>query len=93
MQHHTSPTKRSSTEVSEKFKNLMDKIRQRKWDEIRDPMVHPYSFIRNILWMHTFLMSGRICQLNHLSESIDIPDDVVSEVFGKPEYIDETSKE
>lgn len=78
-------------EVSEKFRSLMKKVSERKWAEIGDPLVHPYSFLRNILWMYTFVEEWVNKPTRSFSESIDIPDEVIRSVYSKPSLIDDTT--
>ena len=78
-------------EVSEKYSLLMRKISDRKWAEIGDPLVHPYSFLRNILWMYTFVDEWVNKPNKSFSESIDIPDEVISSIYSKPSLIDDTT--
>ena len=80
------------TEVSDKFTKLMEKISESKWDTIRSPLVHPYSFLRNILWLPTFMETWVHKPSKSFVDSMNIPDDVILDVFGQPELIEQTKQ-
>jgi hypothetical protein len=80
------------TEVSDKFNKLMKKISESKWNAIRKPLVHPYSFLRNILWLPTFMEEWVYEPSKSFVDSMNIPDDVILDVFGQPELIEQTKQ-
>jgi hypothetical protein len=78
------------TEVSQKYSHLMELLSQKRFEVIEEPCVHPYSFLRNILWIHTFKDLWVTSPTNTFESSIDIPNDVIKKVFSQPELIEIT---
>lgn len=75
----------AALEVANNFKQLMDLMEKRQFDCIYETLVHPYSFLRNTLWLSTFrgmwLKNGAT---QEYSEYLDIPDNLVRAIFGSP---------
>jgi hypothetical protein len=61
-----------------------------KFGIIKGPYVHPYSFIRNILWLHTFKNMWVNASEKSFDTSMQIPSDVISNIFVKPPLIEVT---
>ena len=78
------------TEISEKYSELMKMLSKDKFGIIKGPLVHPYSFIRNILWLHTFDYAWVSDPTPVFTRSLQIPDDVILNIFGNPKLIDES---
>lgn len=78
------------TEISEKYSQLMNMLARDKFGIIKGPYVHPYSFLRNILWLHTFKNMWVQGPKNTFDRSLGIPESVISSIFAKPHLIEET---
>ena len=78
------------TEVSEKYSQLMRMLSEEKFGIIKGPYVHPYSFLRNILWLHTFKNMWVNASEKSFDSSMQIPPDVISNIFAKPHLIEVT---
>jgi hypothetical protein len=75
-------------ELALNFKKLMAKLEKRKMRPVQETLVHPYSFLRNVLWMSTFRGKWLKNQsTKEYAECFDIPDKVINMVFGKPSAI------
>ena len=68
----------------------MELLSQKRFEVIEEPCVHPYSFLRNILWIHTFKDLWVTSPTDTFESSIDIPNDVIKKVFSQPELIEIT---
>ena len=79
------------TEVATNYQNLIRKLEKYQFQTITGPCVHPYAFVRNILWMHTFRNVWIHNSTNTYLDSLDITEEVILEVIGKPNTI-ETSQ-
>ena len=79
------------TEISTNYQKLIRKLEQNQFQTITGPCVHPYAFVRNILWMHTFRNVWIHDSTNTYLDSLEITEEVIREVIGKPKTI-ETSQ-
>lgn len=82
--------KTAVTEISENYNNLMILLKSKRFEAVAGPKVHPYSFIRNILWLHTFQDVWLNKANNGFTDMLEIPTDVIKHVIGKPKVIKET---
>jgi len=80
------------TEISKNYSELMNIIKTKKFGAIAGPAIHPYSFIRNLLWLHTFQDMWLLEATSQFREMLEVPDEVITNVFGKPNLIAETEK-
>jgi hypothetical protein len=78
------------TEISAKYSQLMRMLSRDKFGVIKGPYVHPYSFLRNILWLHTFKNMWVNGPSSSFTKSLEIPSDVIINVFGKPHLVEVT---
>ena len=72
------------TEVSERFKGLMKKLSQNKFKSLKEPFVHPHSFVRNILWLSTFQNKWLHDAGPGYSSALRIPKTVIQHVISQP---------
>ena len=82
--------KTAVTEISENYSNLMVLLKSKRFEAVAGPKVHPYSFIRNILWLHTFQDVWLNKAGTGFTDMLEIPKEVIKNVIGKPEVIKET---
>jgi hypothetical protein len=78
------------TEISKNYSELMNLLKIKKFGAVAGPAIHPYSFIRNLLWLHTFQDMWLNKPTPQFRKMLEIPDEVITNVFGKPDIIDET---
>ena len=82
--------KTAVTEISENYSNLMVLLKSKRFEAVAGPKVHPYSFIRNILWLHTFQDVWLNKAGTGFTDMLEIPKEVIKNVIGKPKVIKET---
>lgn len=75
------------TEISEQFISLMHDLKTKKFTFINEPLVHPYSFIRNFLWMSTFQSTWLHSPTDSYKKAFEIPEEVIADIIGQPETI------
>ncbi len=75
-------------EIAEGFVGLMNKLEREKFKVITSPLVHPYSFLRNILWLSTMKDKWLDNPTEAYRDQLSIPPGVVDSIFSKPEVID-----
>ena len=75
-------------EISNSFKGLMNKLKEDGFNVATDTLVHPYAFLRNILWISTMtpLWVERANE-DYLSQFV-IEDSIINKIFSQPEAID-----
>ena len=78
------------TEISKNYSELMNLLKIKKFGAVAGPAIHPYSFIRNLLWLHTFQDQWLNKPTPQFRKMLEIPDEVITNVFGKPDLINET---
>jgi hypothetical protein len=75
------------SEISEGFQEMMSILGTEKFDAITSPLVHPYSFLRNILWLSTMKDRWLSDPSEYYSDRLEIPADLIVPIFGQPEII------
>ena len=76
------------TEVSERFKGLMKKLSKNKFKSLKEPFVHPHSFVRNILWLSTFQNKWLHSARPGYSSALRIPKTVIEHIISQPTTIE-----
>ena len=84
--------KAALVELSTQYKKLIEMLEANKFAVIGGPYVHPYSFLRNILWLNTFQCDWVEDAKDSYSKMFEIPNTVIREVFGQPMQIEQTQK-
>jgi hypothetical protein len=84
--------KAALVELSTQYKRLMEMLEESKFAVIGGPYVHPYSFLRNILWLNTFQCDWVDDAKDSYSKMFEIPNTVIREIFGQPAQIEQTQK-
>ena len=84
--------KAALVELSTQYKKLIGMIEVNKFAVIAGPYVHPYSFLRNILWLSTFQCDWVEDAKDSYSKMFEIPNTVIREVFGQPMQIEQTQQ-
>lgn len=84
--------KAAIVEIAESFAGLMDLLKNKRMSVISAPLVHPYSFLRNILWMSTMSLRWTENAKEQYLDMLDIPNEVVEQIFSKPDLIQELVK-
>jgi len=79
--------KAALVELSYQYQILMSKIEDKRFEIITSPFVHPYSFLRNILWINTFQCEWMESATSSYKKMFEIPTSVIKQVIGKPELI------
>lgn len=82
--------KTAVTEISSNYSDLMTIIANKRFEAIAGPKVHPYAFIRNFLWLHTFQDIWLEKAQQVFRDELEIPDTVIANIIGRPESIKET---
>jgi hypothetical protein len=82
--------KTAVTEISSNYSDLMTIIANKRFDAIAGPKVHPYAFIRNFLWLHTFQDIWLEKAQQVFRDELEIPSTVIENIIGQPESIKET---
>jgi len=77
-------------ELSASYDNLMTTLDRKGISEVSGTLIHPYSFIKNMLWLSTFRgqwLSRKSKVEPRYAESFDIKTGAIESIFGSPKRI------
>ena len=80
------------TTISERFQNLMTDLEKMKFACLNEPLVHPHSFVRNILWMSTFQETWLFNPTKAYQNCLKIPKEVIKNIIGRPDLIEQHAR-
>ena len=81
--------KTGSIEIAENMKKVYQDLSTRQLSTASKTLVHPYSFLRNVLWMTTFHGQWLNEPTPKYLDALNVPSDVVRKVYGNPALIDQ----
>ena len=79
----------ATIEIVKNFQSVITKMNLDGLSPITDTLVHPYSFLRNLLWMSTFRNVWIQESSHEITKVFDIPTNLIKTVFGSPENIEQ----
>ena len=74
-------------DISSAFKGLMKKLERSNFKPITDTLVHPYAFLKNILWISTMTNKWLDRGSKQYVKQFEISDTIIERIFSKPEII------
>ena len=74
-------------DISSAFKGLMKKLERSNFKPITDTLVHPYAFLKNILWISTMTNKWLDRGSEQYVKQFEISDTIIERIFSKPEII------
>ena len=80
------------TTISERFQELMTDLEKGKFASLNEPLVHPHSFVRNILWMSTFQETWLFNPTKAYQNCLKIPEEVIKNIIGRPDLIEQHAR-
>ena len=76
-------------EIAQEFSGLIADLKINGWKVITDTLVHPYSFLKNMLWLSVMLPKWTSRANSGYTNSFSIPDDVIERIFSKPKTVNQ----
>ena len=80
--------KAAIVEIAHRFKGLINKLKKNKFTPITETLVHPYAFLRNMLWMSTMTPKWLKRGTEEYISQFQIDESVVESIFSNPEIIE-----
>jgi hypothetical protein len=74
-------------DISSAFKGLMKKLERSNFSPITDTLVHPYAFLKNILWISTMTNKWLERGNEQYVKQFEISNTIIEKIFSKPEII------
>jgi hypothetical protein len=79
----------ATIEIVKNFQSVVSKMSTHGLAPVTDTLVHPYSFLRNMLWMSTFRNKWLQKPSRSINDVFDIPETLIKTVFGRPKSIEQ----
>ena len=79
----------ATIEIVKNFQSVVTKMKHDGLAPITETLVHPYSFLRNMLWMSTFRNVWLQKSSATVTDVFDIPVELIKTVFGRPTSIEQ----
>jgi len=79
----------ATIEIVKNFQSVVTKMSNHGLAPVIDTRVHPYSFLRNMLWMSTFRNKWLQKPSRPINDVFDIPTKLIKTIFGQPESIEQ----
>ena len=80
----------ATIEIVKNFQSVVTKMKHDGLAPVTDTLVHPYSFLRNMLWMSTFRNVWLQKSSTTITNVFDIPIELIKTVFGRPKSIEQS---
>jgi len=75
-------------ELASAFRDLINKTSKIGLKHITETLIHPYSFLKNILWLSTFRGKWLHGPSPEYSEMFDISSDQIKTIFARPKQVE-----